>query len=108
MKEVNIIKSLNLTEGEILTLEKAKDRIEFEALGALAAKDCFIVFGDDCPCNGGTYTECECNSGYNPCSWKNDQCGVKDVNIPPCLFDLITPCDCKGPVGYIDCRPYHT
>ena len=32
MNTKSVIKSLNLTAGEVLTLEKAQDRLEFEAL----------------------------------------------------------------------------
>ncbi len=34
----NIIKALNLTEGEVLTLERLEDRMEFEALAILAGQ----------------------------------------------------------------------
>lgn len=110
MNTETIIKSLNMKSGEILTLEKAKDRLEFEAL-PIMIKGCVPnFFPEDCCKGGGTLNECDCDRGatYDPCSWKNDQCGVK---VPACPFDSITPCECKGPVGYIDqdhCHPYTT
>ena len=60
------IRSINLTGGEALTLEKAEDRVEFEALmtpglqgdGFMAAgacdDKCYVVcggFNDSPPCN---------------------------------------------------------
>lgn len=77
----NIIRSLNLTEGDVLTLEKAADRMEFEALPLLEMSDKEV-------CN-----DCDCKSRFCPCKGTD------------CSFN-IAPCSCKGPVGYIDCRPY--
>jgi len=64
MNESHILKSLNLTEGDSLTLEKAKDRIEFEALP---------MFLSACSCNGtgNTYTVCNCNGSNETCSSKS-------------------------------------
>lgn len=58
------IKSLNLTNGETLTLEKAEDRVEFQALMMsglggdssivqIADSTCTVVCGgfNDSPCN---------------------------------------------------------
>ena len=56
------IRSLNLTNGENLTLEKAEDRLEFEALmlsglgadgATLTVAACTVVCGgfNDSPCN---------------------------------------------------------
>ena len=60
MNESHILKSLNLTEGDSLTLEKAKDRMEFEALPLILSA---------CTCNdGSTYTSCGCNNGNETCS----------------------------------------
>ena len=101
MNTENIIKSLNLTEGDVLTLEKAKDRIEFEALPMMAGGQdkCFGNWGDDCNCNKGNYSDshdCNDNCPGNVCQWK---LGPIDID----------PCDCVGPSGYIsqdNCRPY--
>jgi len=56
MKNEFLIKSLNLSNGEAITLEKAEDRVEFEALISLASavSDCTVVcggFGDGPSCN---------------------------------------------------------
>lgn len=79
----SIIKSLNLTDGAVLTLEKMADRMEFEALALIPESrsgDCScllsIYLNSDCPLNGA------------------------------CPEFTIDPCDCKGPVGYINCHPY--
>lgn len=75
MNESHIIKSLNLTEGDSLTLEKAKDRMEFEALP---------MFLSACSCHGtgNTYTVCEpncgCNGSNETCS-SNSPCSTKNV-----------------------------
>ena len=51
MKKKHIIKTLNMQDVEILTLDKADDRMEFEALPVFSnLEDC--VF--DCPCKDGT------------------------------------------------------
>ncbi len=72
----NIIKSLNLTEGEVLTLEKMSDRMEFEAFAGIPeTRD----------------ASCECFA-------------MIYVDIP-CPFKGVT-CDCDGPHGYINCHPY--
>lgn len=73
MNESHIIKSLNLTEGDSLTLEKAKDRMEFEALP---------MFLSACNCHGtgNTYTVCDCNNGGNEtCSTNAPSCSTKNV-----------------------------
>ena len=76
MNTSHILESLNMTKGESLTLEKAKDRMEFEALPILLSA---------CTCNdGSTYTTCTCNNGgYEPCSCNNGgynpSCSTKDV-----------------------------
>jgi len=58
MKKEFLIKSLNMSNGEALTLEKAEDRVEFEALiflnTAAAASECTVVcgsFGDGPSCD---------------------------------------------------------
>ncbi len=99
MNKESVIKSLNLTTGEVLILEKAADRMEFEALPIMniGANKCFVDVcdEDDCNCNHGNYEQ-PCTSYCSP-----DTCYV-DVPIIPCIDD----CDCVGPHGYIDCRPY--
>ena len=63
MNESHIIKSLNLTKGDSLTLEKATDRMEFEALPLIL---------NNCTCNdGSTYTSCGCNGSKDTCSSNN-------------------------------------
>ncbi|HBE89439.1 MAG TPA: hypothetical protein DDW67_09915 [Elusimicrobia bacterium] len=52
----SIINSLNMTEGDVLTLEKAKDRIEFEALPIMSGLDA----GDNNKCR--LYEDWECPS----------------------------------------------
>lgn len=75
-----MIRSLNITEGEVLTLEKAADRMEFEALPV-------FNFSKSSGC-----TDCDCNGRF--CDCKGSDCSVNVI------------CDCKGPVGYINCHPY--
>jgi hypothetical protein len=74
MNTSHIIESLNLTEGDSLTLEKAKDRMEFEMLP--------LILGA-CTCNeGSSYTYCGCNNGNETCSCNNKEittCSSKDV-----------------------------
>lgn len=98
MNTKSVIESLNLTAGEVLTLEKAQDRLEFEALPVMdmdQTKGCgcnFIKTGGGNDCDN------------NPCENCEDTCWV-DVTVD----DIANPCDCKGPVGYIDqdqCHPY--
>lgn len=71
MNTSHILESLNMTKGESLTLEKAKDRMEFEALP---------LFLSSCTCNdGSTYTHCNCNIGsYDTCS-----CNTKVIDNCP-------------------------
>lgn len=87
MKTESIVKSLNLTAGDILTLEKAKDRIEFEALPVMILK-----------CQEGPCPDlCSCKRGVCP---DDDWCK---------RFCFIDACECTGPVGYKDpdqCRPF--
>lgn len=72
MNQSHIIKSLNLTEGDSLTLEKAKDRMEFEALPLLTRADC------GCHGTGNSYTNCGCNNGNDTCS-----CNTKVIENCP-------------------------
>lgn len=58
------IRSLNLTNGENLTLEKAEDRVEFEALmvsGLGGDSSMFTVAAADCTivCGGFNNTPCD-------------------------------------------------
>lgn len=94
--KIEKIKSLNLTEGELITLEKTEDRKELEAIMSIMSdsyKQCYANAGDNgcvlkvcvpdfCSCNGAKCTDC-----YD--------CGIGDF-----------VCDCKGPVGYFHCSPY--
>ncbi len=60
MNATHIIKSLNMTCGETLTLEKAKDRMEFEALPILDTNKGICSTVNFCYCP----SECE---GYFNC-----------------------------------------
>ncbi len=62
MNDKHIMKSLNMTGGEALTLEKATDRMEFEALPLLQE----TRSGD---CNG-INSGCHCNQSYTVSSTK--------------------------------------
>lgn len=64
MNSISIIRSLNLTDGDVLTLERAADRIEFEALPLFASAG---------TCSGGS-TNCACNE--SKCSCDGTNCGV--------------------------------
>ena len=72
----NIIKALNLTEGAVLTLEKMADRMEFEAIAAMA------------------------DSGYN----KNDTCATNVCTIYFTCTNCNDVPDCYP--RYINCHPY--
>lgn len=61
MLNSHIVRSLNLTAGEVLTLEKAVERMEFEALPILLAGVCV----SNCSCKDGT--NCSCN-GHTTCT----------------------------------------
>ncbi len=85
MNTESIIKSLNLTDGEILTLEKGKDRLEFEALPVMLMAQKVSPCPSLCPC------------------WSPYSCDLCKE------FCFVNSCDCRGPVGYIpfdDCHPY--
>lgn len=80
MNTESIIKSLNLTDGDILILEKAKDRIEFEALPVMAISmeqkahcpphcACWVGWDGPCDCKGPVgyfscrpFTDCPSNN----------------------------------------------
>jgi len=44
MNTQSLIKSVNLTAGDVLTLEKARDRMEFEALPVMNAESDKCLF----------------------------------------------------------------
>jgi hypothetical protein len=67
MNTSHVLESLNMTKGESLTLEKAADRMEFEALPLLASRlDCNGV-NTGCECNH-SHTSCGCNGNNSSCS----------------------------------------
>lgn len=77
MNTKSIIKALNLTDGEVLTLEKMQDRMEFEAFPGLPGP------------------RQEANI---------DVCAIFAAND---FCQLFLPCACDNPMGYtIDCNPY--
>ena len=61
MNDSHIMKVLNMSQGEALTLEKAVDRMESEALPLMAEKSCIV--NDTCSCNNAetSYTVCSPN-----------------------------------------------
>ena len=61
MNDSHIMKVLNMTGGEALTLEKAVDRMEFEALPLMVSEKGICI--DNCACNSGetSYTVCSPN-----------------------------------------------
>jgi hypothetical protein len=63
MNEKHVMRTLNMTGGEALTLEKAVDRIEFEALPLMLETK-----ADDC---NGVNSGCRCNSSYTVCTPNN-------------------------------------
>ncbi|OGR66995.1 MAG: hypothetical protein A2X30_01570 [Elusimicrobia bacterium GWB2_63_16] len=63
MNDKHIMKSLNMTGAEALTLEKAADRMEFEALPLLLEAK-----ADDC---NGINSGCTCNTAYTVCTPNN-------------------------------------
>lgn len=63
MNDTHIMKSLNMTDGEALTLEKAEDRMEFEALPLMMETK-----ADDC---NGVNSGCRCNTSYTVCTPNN-------------------------------------
>lgn len=82
----DIIKSLNLTDGTVLTLERLSDRLEFEAFSAVAGME----------------------KGNNDDACSMDVCAiyVECLLKDPCPRFEINTCDCDGPHGYINCHPY--
>ncbi|HBE89502.1 MAG TPA: hypothetical protein DDW67_10230 [Elusimicrobia bacterium] len=86
MNSKNILKSLNLTDGEVLTLEKLNDRMEFQALSPVAGME-----------KGGEVDQCV--------FYIHIDC-FDCLNCPSLCSSVLNPCDCDGPVGYINCHPY--
>jgi len=72
MNESHIIKSLNLTQGEVITMKMAKDRLEYEAFPLIDS----ISSRSDCTCKAGSY----CPS-YNICLAKSE-CWTDKPCIP--------------------------
>lgn len=56
IKKGHIVKTLNLTTGEVLTLDKAADRLEFEAL-PIIRYICPDYHSKECPC----FIDCSIN-----------------------------------------------
>lgn len=79
----SIIKSLNLTDGAVLTLKKLADRMEFDAFAVMPESRM-----GECSCYAAIYVEIPC---------------PLDGACPEFSLD---PCDCNGPHGYINCHPY--
>jgi len=84
----DLIRSLNMTGGDILTLEKATDRMEFEALSVMQTERQSRCMIDSCG------LDCNCNGHNSVCE---DTCYI-DLNPFP------VPCDCDGP--YVYCQPH--
>ncbi len=61
MNDSHIMKVLNMSQGEALTLEKAVDRMEFEALPLMVSEKGICI--DNCSCNNAetSYTVCSPN-----------------------------------------------
>lgn len=66
MDNINAIRSLNLIGGDVLTLEKAKDRLEFEALPVMGAgmDKCLFL---KTVCDDYCVTKTSCGSKGDPC-----------------------------------------
>jgi len=102
--KIERIKALNLTEGEVITLEKAKDRKELEMISMVTD-----VYKDRwCVGNQGE-NHCTGNCNADVCVTKFCDCnGAKCSDCYDCFLDFV--CDCKGPIGYQDsgtnCRPW--
>jgi len=79
----NIIKSLNLTEGSVLTLEKLPDRIEFEAIAVMAG------YGVT------EKTICGIKIDCTVCTDCPSLCEVCPYKLPPCP-DYHAHCPSKG------------
>jgi hypothetical protein len=79
MNANRVIRSINFNGGEVLTLEKMPDRMEFEAFSIMTERL------NECTCYVGSYTSLPC------------------IDCPNLT---INPCSCDGPVGYINCHPY--
>jgi len=62
----HVVNVLNMSSGEVLTLEKATDRMEFEALPVFIGETSRLL---NCDCKG---TKCECNGYCSHCSRCSD------------------------------------
>jgi hypothetical protein len=89
MNTNSIIKSLNLTDGEVLTLDKLTDRLEFEAFSGVAGAE---------------------TNDADLCGFYIDDSGCPDcLDCPELSPSILNPCDCDGPVTYTaphPCGPY--
>jgi hypothetical protein len=63
MNTKSMIRCLNLADGEVLTLEKATDRMEFEALPVMDMQKSSCTGGANCECLAAA--NCPCNTGGN-------------------------------------------
>jgi len=101
--KIERIKALNLTEGEVITLEKAKDRKELEMIST-------VLSTREGNCNGiNDNGNCGSKCNVDVCVTKFCDCnGAKCSDCYDCFLDFV--CDCKGPIGYQDsgtnCRPW--
>lgn len=95
--KISVVKAINLTEGEIITLDKTEERKELEAIVSFVSD----TYKGDCYVNqsGG-----ECNLYVcvpNSCACDGSNC----TDCDNCTIDLV--CDCVGPVGYTGpCNPF--
>jgi len=82
MNTKSIIKSLNLKAGEVLTLEKAKDRLEFEALPLFnAGADKCLFLNTVCDTNSPCGTKCGTNNP-DPCRDTQPTCSSDRPDCP--------------------------
>lgn len=97
---ISKIQALNLTEGEIITLEKAEDRKELEAIMSMVS-DAYkgTCYGVNQEGNSG---ECGIKTCVpNACACDGSNCS----DCHDCFLDIV--CDCVGPVGYTGpCNPF--
>ena len=71
----NIIKALNLNEGEVLTLEKMEDRMEFEAMAVMAGLYNMQKTASPDPCGiHDVCTVCLDSSGCSPRYISQEHC----------------------------------
>ncbi|NLI10440.1 MAG: hypothetical protein GX447_06790 [Elusimicrobia bacterium] len=97
--KISVVKAINLTEGEIITLDKTEERKELEAIVSFVSDTykgtCYGINQE----GGG-----ECNVYVcfpNLCACKGSNC----TDCYDCTLDFV--CDCDGPVGYTGpCNPF--